>query len=39
LENQANRPSFNAMRKREQNHQVEQVGKELRKMMSWIDKK
>ena len=39
LENQANRPSFNAMRKREQEHQVEQVGKELRKMMSWIDKK
>ncbi|HYE82735.1 MAG TPA: ketol-acid reductoisomerase [Clostridia bacterium] len=39
LENQANRPSFNAMRKRESEHQVEQVGRELRKMMSWIDRK
>ncbi len=37
LENQANRPSFSAMRKREQEHQIEQVGKELRKMMSWLD--
>ncbi|TAH54958.1 MAG: ketol-acid reductoisomerase, partial [Methanosarcina mazei] len=32
LENQVNRPSFNAMRKKEQGHQLEQVGKELRKM-------
>ena len=39
LENQANRPSYNAMKKKEQNHQIEQVGKELRKMMSWIDSK
>jgi len=39
LENQANRPSFNAMRKREQEHQIEKVGRELRKMMPWIDKK
>jgi len=39
LENQVNRPSFNAMRKKEQNHEIEQVGKELRKMMSWIDNK
>jgi ketol-acid reductoisomerase len=39
LENQANRPSFNAMRKREQEHQIEKVGKELRKMMPWIDDK
>jgi len=39
LENQANRPSYNAMKKREQEHQVETVGKELRKMMSWIEKK
>ncbi len=39
LENQVNRPSFNAMRKKEQSHQLEQVGKELRKMMSWIDNK
>ncbi|NLO99947.1 MAG: ketol-acid reductoisomerase [Clostridiaceae bacterium] len=35
LENQANRPFFNAKRRMEQESQVEQVGKELRKMMSW----
>lgn len=39
LENQANRPSFNAIRRREQEHQIEKVGKELRKMMSWIQNK
>ncbi len=38
LENQANRPYFNATRKREQNLQVEKVGKNLRRMMSWSDK-
>ena len=38
LENQANRPSFRAMRQREQNHPIEKVGKELRKMMPWIEK-
>ncbi len=36
LENQANRPGFNARRKMEQEHPIEQVGKELRGMMSWI---
>lgn len=35
LENQANRPYFNARRKMEQESQIEVVGKELRKMMSW----
>jgi ketol-acid reductoisomerase len=39
LENQANRPVFNAIAKNEENHQIEQVGKELRKMMTWINKK
>lgn len=38
LENQANRPSFNAIARNEENHQIEQVGKELRKMMTWINK-
>ena len=38
LENQANRPFFNAKRKMEQEQQVETVGKELRKMMSWTKK-
>lgn len=36
LENQANRPSFNRRRAMEAEHQIEVVGKELRKMMSWI---
>lgn len=35
LENKANRPSFLAMRKKEQAHLVEQVGAELRAKMSW----
>jgi len=39
LENQANRPHFNAMRKKEQEHPIEKVGKELRKMMPWIQNK
>ena len=39
LENQANRPYFNAMRKREQEHPIEKVGRELRKMMPWIENK
>ena len=38
LENQANRPFFNATRRMEADHQVETVGKELRKMMSWHKK-
>lgn len=38
LENQANRPVFNAMRNKEADHQIEQVGKKLRSMMSWIKK-
>lgn len=39
LENKAGAPSFKAIRRRERNHPVEQVGKELRKMMSWIKSK
>ena len=35
LENQANRPYFNSRRRMEQESQVEKVGRELRKMMSW----
>lgn len=35
LENQTGCPSFNAMRKREASHQLEQVGAELRKLYSW----
>jgi ketol-acid reductoisomerase len=39
LENEAHRPVFNALRKRDQEHLIERVGKELRKMMSWIENK
>ncbi len=39
LENQANRPSFNLIRKREQNLLIERVGRKLRQMMPWLDAK
>jgi ketol-acid reductoisomerase len=39
LENQAGRPAFLATRRREQDHAIEQVGKELRSMMSWLNAK
>lgn len=39
LENQANRPSFNAIRRKEKEHEIEKVGRELRKMMSWTNGK
>jgi len=39
LENQANRPSFNLVRKREQNLLIERVGRKLRQMMTWLDAK
>ncbi|MBI4504652.1 MAG: ketol-acid reductoisomerase [Chloroflexi bacterium] len=38
LENQAARPQFQALRARAQSHRIEQVGKELRSMMSWLQK-
>jgi ketol-acid reductoisomerase len=36
LENQANRAGFLTMRRVEADHQIEEVGKRLRAMMSWI---
>ncbi|TCK98437.1 ketol-acid reductoisomerase [Natranaerovirga hydrolytica] len=36
VENKVNRPAFNARRRLESEHEIETVGKELRKMMSWI---
>jgi ketol-acid reductoisomerase len=39
LENVANRPTFNALYKKDVNHPIEVVGKKLRKMMKWIDSK
>ncbi|MEG2539952.1 MAG: ketol-acid reductoisomerase, partial [Clostridium sp.] len=38
LENQVGRPGFTAVRNSESEHQIEVVGKELRKMMSWAKK-
>lgn len=38
LENQAGRPSFNLMRRQEQEHPIEKVGQKLRSMMSWLKK-
>ena len=39
LENKVNQAGFKAIRRRERNHQVEVVGRELRRMMTWIDSK
>ncbi len=36
LENQAGCPSFNASRRHETEHQIEEVGKKLRAMMPWL---
>jgi ketol-acid reductoisomerase len=36
LENQAGRPSFNAMKRMETEHPIEVVGKKLRRMMPWL---
>lgn len=39
LENKANQPTFQAIRRRERSHPVEVVGKQLRSMMTWIKAK
>jgi ketol-acid reductoisomerase len=38
LENMAGRPGFTAMRRRETEHPIEEVGKDLRAMFSWLNK-
>lgn len=38
LENQANRPVYNAIKRKESEHLIEQVGSKLRSMMTWIKK-
>jgi ketol-acid reductoisomerase len=38
LEKQAGNPGFTAMRRREAEHQIETVGKDLRAMFSWLKK-
>jgi ketol-acid reductoisomerase len=39
LENQAGRPSFMALRRQNAEHPIEQVGKQLRGMMPWLQKR
>jgi ketol-acid reductoisomerase len=39
LENKAGAPAFKAIRRRDRNLQIEQVGRNLRRLMKWIDAK
>jgi ketol-acid reductoisomerase len=39
LENKANAPAFKATRRRERQHGLEEVGRRLRRLMSWIEAK
>jgi ketol-acid reductoisomerase len=39
LENQVGRPVYNARKRQDQEHPIEEVGARLRGMMSWLDKK
>lgn len=39
LENKAGAPAFKATRRRDRSLEIEQVGRRLRKLMSWIDSK
>jgi len=39
LENKAGAPEFKAIRRRDRNLQIEQVGRNLRRLMKWIDAK
>ncbi len=38
LENQTNRPTFNALTRKDENHLIEEVGEKLRGMMPWLKK-
>ena len=39
LENRAGAPAFKAIRRRDRSLQIEDVGRRLRSLMSWIDSK
>jgi ketol-acid reductoisomerase len=39
LENKAGAPAFKSMRRRDHDLEIEQVGRRLRKLMTWIDSK
>ncbi|MDY6780020.1 MAG: ketol-acid reductoisomerase [Halobacteria archaeon] len=36
-ENQANRPVYNQLKERDENHEIEEVGEELRSLMTWVE--
>jgi len=36
LENKAGRPVFNALSKKDEEHLIEKIGRDLREMMSWL---
>jgi ketol-acid reductoisomerase len=36
LENQVGRPQFNALKRRNREHLIEEVGEKLRAMMPWL---
>ena len=38
LENQAGRPVYNALKRKDEEHLIEIVGRELRQMMPWLKK-
>jgi len=38
LENQAGRPVYNALKRMDEEHPIELIGRELRQMMSWLKK-
>jgi len=38
LENQAGRPVYNALKRMDEEHLIEEVGEELRQMMPWLKK-
>ena len=38
LENKVGRPSFNALTRKDEEHQIEKIGSSLRGMMSWLGK-
>jgi len=39
LENRAGAPAFKSVRRRERNHLIEETGRRLRRLMSWINAK
>jgi ketol-acid reductoisomerase len=39
LENRAGAPAFKATRRNERKHEIEEVGRRLRRLMTWIDEK